>query len=182
MPAASEPHLRCFVALDLPEVIREEAVRVQGALRDLNLFHGRFTAAANVHLTLKFLGEIPETTVAVVRTALAGIRLSAPKVRLGGAGLFAPRIVWVKLDGANELQRAVDAAVAEVFEAESRFMGHITIARVKAARNRRGLARAVEGLEVHAMAARAESFSLQQSTLQPEGPKYEVLQRFPLQP
>ena len=173
---SNEPHRRCFVALDLPEPLHAEALRVQLALREQVLFQGRFTAPENLHLTLKFLGEIPESTVAEARAALAGIRFKAPTLRLSGAGMFAPRIVWVRVAGAEELQRAVDAALENLFKPEARFMGHLTIARVKSARNPRGLASVVESLPVKLAAADAVSFSLRESRLQPEGPKYTVLE------
>ena len=173
-------HIRCFVALDLPEAFGKEAVRAQERLRRQDLFQGKFTAPQNIHLTLKFLGEITHDQADGVRDALRDLKENTRKVRLEGAGMFAPRIIWLKLAGANTLQKRVDASLSNWFASEPRFMGHITIARVKTARNPRGLADTVRELEVAPISGQAISFSLRRSILNPEGPKYEMLEQFDL--
>ena len=173
-------HIRCFVALDLPEAFGKEAVRAQERLRRQDLFQGKFTAPQNIHLTLKFLGEITHDQADGVRDALRDLKENTRKVRLEGAGMFAPRIIWLKLAGANTLQKRVDSSLSNWFASEPRFMGHITIARVKTARNPRGLADTVRELEVAPISGQAISFSLRRSILNPEGPKYEMLEQFDL--
>ncbi len=173
-------HIRCFVALDLPEAFGKEAVRAQERLRRQDLFQGKFTAPQNIHLTLKFLGEITHDQADGVRDALRDLKENTRKVRLEGAGMFAPRIIWLKLAGANTLQKRVDASLSNWFASEPRFMGHITIARVKTARNPRGLADTVRELEIAPISGQAISFSLRRSILNPEGPKYEMLEQFDL--
>jgi len=175
-----EPQLRCFIALDLPEPIRAEAERVQLELQELNLFKGRYTAPDNIHLTLKFLGSIPLSTVEAVKSELMNIHLNAPTIRVISAGMFAPRIVWVKLEGADKLQGVVDSTLENYFKPETRFMGHLTIARVKSTSDPKTLAHAVEDLHVKRIEGQSVSFSLQQSMLQPKGPKYVTLQRYKL--
>ncbi|SVD33991.1 uncharacterized protein METZ01_LOCUS386845, partial [marine metagenome] len=83
---ARADHLRCFVALDLPEAFREEAGRAQERLRELDLFQGKFTAPQNIHLTLKFLGEITHEQADGVRDALRNLKETTREVRLEGAG------------------------------------------------------------------------------------------------
>ena len=94
--------------------------------------------------------------------------------------MFAPRIIWLKLTGANTLQKRVDASLSNWFASEPQFMGHITIARVKTAHNPRRLADTVRELEVAPVSGQAISFSLRRSILSPEGPKHEVLEQFDL--
>ncbi len=155
-------------------------MRAQERLRRQDLFQGKFTAPQNIHLTLKFLGEITHDQADGVRDALRDLKENTRKVRLEGAGMFAPRIIWLKLAGANTLQKRVDASLSNWFASEPRFMGHITIARVKTARNPRGLADTVRELEVAPISGQAISFSLRRSILNPEGPKYEMLEQFDL--
>ena len=52
--------IRCFIALDIPDNIIEEIRKIQEQLKKENLFSGKYTDLNNVHLTLKFLGEINE--------------------------------------------------------------------------------------------------------------------------
>jgi len=168
------------VALDLPKAFGEEAVQAQEHLQELDLFQGKFTAKENIHLTLKFLGEITHEQAHGVRDALRDLRETTREVRLEGAGMFAPRIIWLKLAGANTLQERVDTALGDWFAPEPRFMGHVTIARVKTARNPRTLAYTVRELDVAPVRGQAVSFSLRRSILNPEGPRYEVLEQFDL--
>jgi len=177
---AHADHLRCFVALDLPKAFGKEAARAQERLRTMDLFQGKFTAPENIHLTLKFLGEITPKQADEVRDALRNLKETTREVQLERAGMFAPRIIWLKLNGANTLQKQVDAALNHGFEPEPRFMGHITIARVKTTRNPRMLADRVRELEVAPILGQPASFSLRRSILYPEGPKYEVLEQFDL--
>ena len=168
---------RCFVALDLPPEIRAAALEVQARLRE-QVPALRFTAPDNLHLTLKFLGELQEARCEDVAARLARIRCDGFGVRLGEAGCFVPRIVWVALRGADALQAQVDAALSEDFTSEHRFMGHITIARTH--RIPPQVRHAVEALVVPALEIRVRSFSLQESHLSPAGPRYQTRAQYRL--
>jgi len=171
------PTRRCFVALELPDELLHAAREVRDALRkqfpDL-----RYVSRENLHLTLKFLGEVSPELLVEVEERLRGILAGPIEVGLSEAGCFAPRILWVGLRGADELQRKVDDALENLFEPEHRFMGHVTIARVKGISDR--LRQSVEELEVPRVKARASGFNLQESHLSREGPRYETIARFPL--
>ena len=171
------PARRCFVSLELPDELLRVVREVREALRkqfpDL-----RYVSRENLHLTLKFLGEISPELLGEVEERLRGIRSGPIEVSLAEAGCFAPRILWVGLRGADELQRMVDDALEGLFEPEHRFMGHFTIARAKGISDR--LRRAVEGLEVPRTTATATGFTLQESHLSHEGPRYETIAHFSL--
>ena len=168
---------RCFVALDLPDELLRAVREVREILRkkfpDL-----RYVSRENLHLTLKFLGEITPELLVEVEERLRGIRTATIEVSLAETGCFAPRILWVGLRGADELQLKVNDALENLFEPEHRFMGHVTIAGVKGISDR--LRRTMEGLEVSRTTATATGFTLQESHLSHEGPRYETIGRFPL--
>jgi 2'-5' RNA ligase len=138
----------------------------------------RFTQPDSLHLTLKFLGEISGECCSVVEDRLGAMAFARLSVQLAGAGVFSPRIVWVALDGADALQRQVDAALDGLFAPEHRFMGHITIARTR--RMPEHIRRTVTGLEVPECSAEIVSCSLQKSHLSAAGARYETLARYPL--
>jgi 2'-5' RNA ligase len=169
---------RCFIALDLPAGIRRATVDVQQALRsawpDL-----RFTRPENLHLTLKFLGENSTPDRDRARERLAGLQALPFSMRLASAGVFSPRIAWVALEGADDLQHQVDDALDGLYPPEHRFMGHITIARTR--RMSTDLRRYIETLEIPPQEATAETFSFVESHLAPAGPQYETLARFVLE-
>jgi RNA 2',3'-cyclic 3'-phosphodiesterase len=133
---------RTFIALDLSEAaraaLRGELRRLTQALPDV-----RFVDPASLHLTLAFLGELDDETLAAV-IALAGevARHAAPfELALAGLGVFgppaAPRVVWAGVGGETRpllaLQRRLAAALeAAGFPREQRpFAPHLTLARLK---------------------------------------------------
>jgi 2'-5' RNA ligase len=178
--------LRVFVALNLPEATRQALWRAAAPLRDLGL-PVRWARPDGVHLTLKFLGEVPEQRDAELRAALTravqGAR--ALPLALGGFGAFPdfqrPRVVWagVAPDPALELlQHRVEEAFAPLgFPTEARpFHPHLTLGRASREGRPRDFASLEEAL------GRVEftetvlvgSVDLMQSTLQSGGAVYQV--------
>ena len=169
---------RCFVALDLPDKAREAACGVQRGLRE-KFPDLRYTSRENLHLTLKFLGEISSELLEEAGKRLKAVRGPPLEVSLGPVGAFPPSIVWLRLRGADDFQRQVDDALAPLFEPETRFMGHVTIARTKGITS--SLRRALDAWESAELTTRAESFSLQESCLSHLGPRYDTIGRYQLQ-
>ncbi|MBS3175781.1 RNA 2',3'-cyclic phosphodiesterase, partial [Candidatus Woesearchaeota archaeon] len=66
---------RCFLALDLPGNVLDEVMRIQQELERKKLFFGKCTEKENIHLTLKFLGEIDEDTLKNVKEKLKKIKI-----------------------------------------------------------------------------------------------------------
>lgn len=186
--------MRCFVAVDPSSTVREAVARAQADLR-----HGapradvRWTDPSGFHLTLKFLGEVAESTVPAVEGALAGATAGHPRLalsaeRMGGfPSARRPRVVWAGLAGDLEtlgrLAAAVETSLAALgFPPEGRpFRGHITLARVRSPRGLDRLARALEaGAGTQMGAWTADDVVLYRSHLKPTGAVYEALARFPL--
>src|SRR5439155_419839 len=150
--------VRCFVALDLPDDVRAALERTQASLRrEAPRADLRWVAPAGLHVTLKFLGEVPEAALAPVADAVrttaaahAGITLAL--AGLGGfPSLARPRVLWAGIPtGVAEVGRLA-AALERVLEPlgfppESRpFRSHVTIARV---RSPRGLGRIRAAIEL----------------------------------
>ena len=142
-----------------------------------------FTPVENLHLTLKFLGEISEETIKKVRERLQRVNISSFEIHLGKVGVFSPhipRILWIKLIGAETLQKKIDKALADLFSVEYRFMGHVTLARIKYISKKKEFNEYVSGLQ-SSLGGIAREFSLQKSTLLPDGAMYEVIERYSLQ-
>lgn len=153
----------------------------------------RWAAVENVHLTLQFLGAVPEERLAALRSALAAAGAGARPLalELRGAGGFPsarrPRVVWVGVGGEVE---ALSGLAAEVgrrlaplgFPPEARpFSPHLTLGRAREGRGAPGLGGAlaqVAGME--GTPWRATELTLYRSHLAPSGPRYEALDRFPL--
>lgn len=176
--------MRCFIALDLPENIVSELVKLQEELKQQNLFIGKSTEKENLHLTLKFLGSIPLDRINEVKKRLRQISLKQFTAEIDEIGIFSEefvRIIWVKLNGKEvfELQESVDNALVDFFPKEERFMSHITIARVKNIKEKQPLFDALKKIKIN-IKGKINSFSLISSTLAPSGAIYETIERYKL--
>ncbi|MFH2127871.1 MAG: RNA 2',3'-cyclic phosphodiesterase [Pseudomonadota bacterium] len=187
--------MRSFIALEMPPEVKEFAA---GLIKELKPSGAdvKWVEPMNLHLTLKFLGEVDPGATADIITVLEGALggRSAPGLSAGGCGAFpnarSPKVVWLGLGGQTDLvaqmARAVETALEPLgFEAEKRaFKPHLTLGRVR--RPRRGakapstapLSRALAALAAAAGPSfRADRVALMKSTLTGSGPIYESLHR-----
>ena len=177
--------MRCFIALDLPREAINEIKGIQEKIRKQNLFTGKFTEDENLHLTLKFLGEIDEETIEKIKKILQKIKLDSFEVSLGEIGAFSTRfikIIWIKLEGKEvwDLQKEIDEKLKDLFAPEARFMSHVTIARVKSVPDKKALLEYIKNITPKKLRFKVNEFFLKKSTLQSEGPVYEDLERYKL--
>src|SRR5688572_9747027 len=129
--------LRLFVAVDLPEEVRETLTTMQQGLAG-----ARWVSRAQMHLTLHFLGEVSEETAERIHTALASVQADAFMMALRSTGTFPPkgaaRVLWAGIE-ANPALTALHAAAGEAlkqtgYQPEDRpYSPHITLARFKEA-------------------------------------------------
>lgn len=169
--------------MELPNEVILEMKRIQDLIRKENFIDGKFTSPNQMHLTLKFLGEINEGVVEEVVKRLKTINFSKFDVELSNVGVFTPlsiKVIWVKLDGADDLQKKVDESLWPIFKPEHRFMGHITIARVKRVKDKKILFKLLKEIEARDIEFNVKSFNLMVSELFPEGSKYRVIENFHL--
>ncbi len=178
--------VRCFVALEMPREVINYLKEVQGTLKKRNIFLGKFTEPENLHLTLKFLGEISEKKVEEVKKSLEKIKFSEFEASLGRFGVFTEsfvRILWIKLNGKPiwGLQKKIDEKLEESgFAKEERFMGHLTIARIKNVSDKKDFLEYIKQMKCKEMKFRVSEFVLKKSELKPEGPVYTDLERYKL--
>lgn len=174
---------RTFIALDLPREAMNEIERLQELIKKQNLFIGKFTEIENLHLTLKFLGEIDESKIEEVKKRLNEIKFNEFEVELGDVGVFSKKylkIIWVKLENCWRLQKEIDEKLSGLFEPEVRFMGHVTLARAKKAGDRKALIDYTKHIKPKKIKFKVDRFFLKKSELFPEGPVYEDLEEYSL--
>lgn len=156
---------------------------IQKLIERQNLFNGKFTESEHLHLTLKFLGEIDEERLEFVRKKLKEIKFSAFEAGLGEVGAFSKkfiRIIWIKLNGRQifELQKQIDEKLKGLFQPEFRFMGHITIARVKNVWDKKALLDYIKNMKTKKIKFKVDGFFLKKSELFAEGPVYEDIMEY----
>jgi RNA 2',3'-cyclic 3'-phosphodiesterase len=181
--------VRAFIAIGLPDDVHAALARQQllfrPACRD-----ARWTRPEGIHLTLKFLGEIPNAQVERVSEALA--RLGAFQgfpVQIRGFGFFPdarrPRVFWAGVEAPQALvtlASRIERAMEELgFASEQRaFSPHLTLARFKSPRPQPELAALAETRKDMSL-GRFEvwEFFLYESKLSPHGAEYRRVARFP---
>ena len=169
---------RAFIAIEFPDEVVKEIARVQELVSKIK-FTGKLTELENLHLTLKFLGEIDEKKLEDAKEKLKLIKFDSMNLKLGKVGTFSirgnPHIVWIKLEGKAlyELQKKIDKSLKEIgFKMEERFMGHLTIARVKYVKDKKGFLKHLESIKVKPLSFDVSEFKLKKSELKPIGPVY----------
>lgn len=181
--------VRCFIAIDFPREIMDEIARVQEELGKLNQGSAapimKLTEKENLHLTMKFLGEIEEEKIDEIRKKLREIKFQKFKCFLGELGVFSKsfiRIVWIHILGKEieEMQKAVDEKLSSLFEKEERFMSHLTIARIKFVKDRKLFLEEIKKITVKKLEFPVSEFYLVKSELKPEGPVYTEIEKFSL--
>jgi len=177
---------RCFIAVRMSEEVRASVeallVRLKGAGADV-----KWVKPDALHLTLKFLGEIPSERVEVVKTVLREVASGHGRfeLRVSDIGGFPsvrnPRVIWAGISSASELvslQMDVEARlVAEGFERENRpFSPHLTLGRIRSKRNMDDALRILEEAGVQSF-GRVEvgHVVLMESRLKPAGAEYTPL-------
>lgn len=181
--------MRAFVAIELPEGLRERLAREQAGFRAAAA-DARWTDSEGIHLTLKFLGEISDEQVAQVKSSLeAAGRFEPFRVQAKGFGFFPdarrPRVFWVGLEASAELARLaarVETALTPLgFAPENRaFHPHLTLARFRIPRPQPKLqALAEEQREMILGEFEVSQFFLWESKLSPRGATYRKVARFP---
>ena len=176
---------RCFIAINLPKNVADEIKKIQELLIKSNLISLKLTEIENLHLTLKFLGEIDEDKVERVKIKLREIDLLRFDCELGEIGVFSEnflRIIWIKVDGKIfDLQKEIDKNLEEIFEKENRFMSHITISRVKNVKDKTKFINFLKKINLDGISFGVDEFSLMESKLSSKGSVYKELEKYKLE-
>jgi RNA 2',3'-cyclic 3'-phosphodiesterase len=194
--------MRLFIALDIDEAIRERIARFVDGVRNFAP-DARWVKPESLHVTLKFIGEQPETAVVNIRQELTTVTATTSEIHFRGYGFFptpkSARVFWVGMESGPELT-ALAAAIDDkmpalgIPEEERRFSPHLTLARAAGGsgsprwRKGDGPNRAFQHLQEKLSALPAPEFGsmtpreffLYQSQLSPKGSKYTKLAKFAL--
>ena len=189
--------MRIFAAVDLDAAARAAAGRaaraVAGRLDEGVRERIRWVAPEQLHVTLRFLGEVTEADARAVRGAFrAPFETGAFTVRVSGLGCFppsgAPRVVWLGLgegrDGLAAVRTELDGRLASAgCPPETRpFRAHVTLARTKRwpARSRGDVDRVLSEVDPGRPAWMVDRLTLYESRRLPHGARYHVLESSPL--
>jgi 2'-5' RNA ligase len=176
--------MRLFVALALPDAVAASLLLIQGGVPG-----ARWQTREQLHLTLRFIGEVHGRDAAMLDDALAGIRAPAFDLQLHAVGQFGGKQVhslWAavrKNEALDHLQRKVDSAIRRVGQPQDqhKFTPHVTLARLRHPEP----GKVLEWLTHNALYTSAEfpvgAFGLYSSKLSSDGSIYRLEQEYPLE-
>jgi len=183
--------IRCFIAIELDEAVRKELGRLQDRLRrrfDVLDTSVNWVRPENIHLTLKFLGDVQDNVIADICSAvsMAVVGTVPFDFEFANCGCFPPsgsaRVLWTGItDGSKELQSLQTALENHLgmlgFPPEGRkFTPHLTLARIKNAKIGRTVQDAVKDIEPFVLARQnVWALTVFQSELTRTGPVYTAL-------
>lgn len=172
--------MRLFISIEIPQEIKKEIEKIQNCLPE---FQGKKTEFENLHLTLKFLGEVSENKLNEIKSALSQVKCSSFETKIYQLGFFSPsqiRIIWLSMSNCEILQKEIDEKLSNIFSKEKRFMSHLTIARIKEVENKKRFIELINKINIPEMRFQINHFNLMQSYLKSSGPEYKILEKFNL--
>lgn len=189
--------IRAFIAVDLPSSTQQAIQKKVNELRQSIGDSVRWAQARNIHLTLKFLGDVPPSDVEGLTRMLRTEADSSPAfdISIGGLGSFPnskrPRVLFVGVQapaGLEALQRGIESACSRLgYESDARpFSPHLTIGRIRdhvPPEDLQRIRRVLEETKIDSLGTvRVDSVHLYKSELKPGGAVYTRLFSAPLQP
>jgi 2'-5' RNA ligase len=181
--------MRLFIAIHIPDDIKQQMADVQRRIRNSGV-DASWPRPEGMHLTLKFLGEVPESRTEEIASALAAAVEKRERFRLEihGTGAFPngrnARVVWIGVSGDTEKLNALQAAVEQAMAAlgmereEKSFKPHLTIGRIKYIRSRESWLAALEQVkDISLPGFDVKAVSLMKSELKRTGAEYTEIAR-----
>ena len=178
--------IRAFFSFDVEDqAIIRQLTRIQNRLLNSGA-HLKTVKPQNIHLTIRFLGDISPAMVDAIYEEMKQVSFSPFTVELNGLGAFPkltyPRVVWAGITkGADELRNVFGQLEPRLrglgFKPDNKgFSPHLTIARVRTGRNKAELVKVIQELQDYEFGAvKATCLRLKKSELTPRGPIYSTL-------
>lgn len=178
--------MRCFIAVAVPNRIKSKIKEIQEEIKatGANL---RLVNFENLHLTIKFLGEIDEHQIEEVKTFLETLDNKPFEVSVKGLGAFPNenyiRVIWLGLDKNEEnfleLMQKADNNLKHIRDEKRKPAAHLTLARVTMPNEKlKSLIKKLKDVEIGRISVK--SIKLMRSKLSPKGAEYSILDEFQL--
>ena len=184
------PEIRAFLAVDIDDDLKPKINKIikQFKQTDANI---KYVDLINLHLTLKFFGDIDIEGIDLLSQRISEVvsQFEPFKIRIKGCGAFPNtnhiKVIWVGLEEDELLKNLHDKLDVEFkklgFEADKKFSSHLTIGRMKSAKNKNKVKAMIEEFgdaEIGEMVV--DKIVLKKSTLKPSGPIYDDINIFEL--
>jgi RNA 2',3'-cyclic 3'-phosphodiesterase len=175
--------MRLFIAIELPKEVVAELMRLQ---KEIDMFGLR--PVKDFHLTLKFLGDVPDSKIEKVKETLRAIKFRKFTAELSETGVFPNpdyvKVIWagVKAETILQLQKEIELEFEKMgWGRDKDFKPHLTLARVNFIKDKNALSKKLRNLQVKEIKFDVGEFKLIKSTLTPTGPEYETQETYKAQ-
>ena len=182
--------IRAFLAIDLDDDLKPKINRIIKEFKQIDT-KIKYVELTNLHLTLKFFGDIDTNGLKLLEDAIANVvsEFEPFKINISGCGSFPNnnhiKVIWVGIEDDSilkDLHDKLDKEFARIgFDKDRKFSTHLTIGRMKSAKNKDKVKSTIEefsNFEIGEM--EVSQISLKKSTLTPRGPIYEDISIFEL--
>lgn len=176
---------RLFVAIDFPEAVNQQLI---GLCKGIS--KAKWIKPGQIHLTLRFIGEVTDEQAELLKLALREVRAQAFDLQLKGTGTFPqggrrPRILWVDVKAGRELLELAEkvdqaAKAAGLVLKEEDFTAHVTLARFRYPPGAELAAWQKKQAGFESPVLRIREFHLVESELTPDGAIHTVAESFRL--
>ena len=184
-------NVRTFICVELPDVVHSQLANLQCILKKFGADVG-WVKPSNIHLTLKFLGDVPEQKITEVCSAVenSAIKVSPFELLVKGTGCFPsarnPRVIWVGINPfpgeLRQLQKLIDGELfTKGYSREDRpFSPHLTLGRVRSPHNVQALVRKMEEMNFQGETIWVKEVTVMRSDLRPTGAQYASIRVYQL--
>jgi len=181
---------RCFIAIEIPDAVKEEIADVADVLKkyDADI---KWVTVENLHVTLKFLGSIPDKSVPEIRESLSKAVSSFQPfyIKISGTGVFPnrkfPRVIWAGVENGETLPKLaadidLSMSVLGYKKEEREFKPHLTLGRVRSKEGTTNVMNELDNFKEKEFGLfTVDRVRLMRSELKPKGPEYNCLYEVP---
>ncbi|HLC74108.1 MAG TPA: RNA 2',3'-cyclic phosphodiesterase [Candidatus Nanoarchaeia archaeon] len=178
--------MRLFIAINLPSNVKDYLFDLYKKINSSNV-KVNWTHKKNLHMTMKFIGEVEDFKVNEIKDRLNHIEYKKFSLNLETIGFFPNndfiRIIWIGVNPEEkviELQKKIDSSLLDLISKDQRFDAHLTIGRVKNIKNREEFIKKIKDTKLEKIQFEVNEFKLMKSTLSKDGPTYEEIANFVL--
>lgn len=187
---------RTFIAINLNRDIKEYIFKVQQRIvqiRDKCNMKVKFVERDNLHISLKFLGDLSCQEIEKTSAILQNVTKNYQHFRAElseNIGVFPniarPRVIWIGIEKGNKIILNIYQSIEkelkseQFYKKESQFKAHITLARIKYLEYQHKLSDYIKYIKVEPLSESVKTIELMESQLTKEGPIYTIIKSFPL--
>ena len=176
--------MRLFVGIELPKKIKDDLFRVQKTIPN-DIVKVNWVAKKNLHITLKFIGEVDESKLEDIVLRLKKINFKKFDLSFNELGFYLyrqePKVIRLGFGDDFQLkglQKSIDEELLDMVSSDQKFTAHLTLGRIKLVKKKDKFFDKIGEFEFPREPFSVDSFCLIRSSLTKDGPKYECIETF----